>query len=301
MTTTIDTLTAASAERSKARRENWRLLRKRPSFIIGSLIALFWLVCAVFGDSLTPHNPLTYTTKTYLTPRRGNWFGTDEIGRDVFSRVIAGARDVLLVAPPAAVLGVVLGTIIGMVMGYRRGWLDLAFSRIVEASLALPLLLVGLLIVTIGKTSPVLQAITLHNQKLLLILVVALLFTPIVARTVRAAVITERDLDYVTSAKLRGESGLFIMSREILPNIMGPIIVELTVRIGYAIFTLSTLSFLGAGIQRPTPDWGLLIADGRSQLRAGYWWPVTFPALAIATLVIAVNLIADSIQAVYDR
>jgi peptide/nickel transport system permease protein len=114
-------------------------------------------------------------------------------------------------------------------------------------------------------------------------------------------VIGERELDYVTSARLRGESSAFIMGREILPNIMSPIIVELTVRIGYAIFTVSTLSFLGVGLQRPSPDWGLAIADGRDLLRANVWWPVTFPALAIATLVIGVNLIADSIQAVYER
>ena len=105
----------------------------------------------------------------------------------------------------------------------------------------------------------------------------------------------------VRGATQFGESGVFIMSREILPNIMGPIIVELTVRIGYAIFTVSTLSFLGVGIQRPSPDWGLAISDGRDLLRANIWWPITFPALAIATLVVGVNLIADSIQSVYDR
>jgi peptide/nickel transport system permease protein len=198
-------------------------------------------------------------------------------------------------------LGVVLGTFLGMIMGYRRGWIDLLLSRIVESLLALPVILIGLLILTLADTSPFLGAITFHSRKVLVIYVVALLFTPIVARTVRSAVIGERDLDYVTSAKLRGESGRFIMSREILPNIMGPIVVELTVRIGYAIFTVSTLSFLGVGIQRPSPDWGLAISEGRDLLRAGFWWPTTFPALAIATLVIGVNLIADSIQSVYDR
>jgi peptide/nickel transport system permease protein len=208
---------------------------------------------------------------------------------------------VLLVAPAAAVLGVVFGTIIGMIMGYRRGWVDLLFSRVIEALLALPVILIGLLILTLADTSPLLGALTFHSRKLLVIYIVALLFTPIVARTVRSAVIGERELDYVTSAKLRGESGMFIMSREILPNITGPIIVELTVRIGYAIFTVSTLSFLGVGIQRPSPDWGLAISDGRDLLRANIWWPITFPALAIATLVVGVNLIADSIQSVYDR
>jgi peptide/nickel transport system permease protein len=149
---------------------------------------------------------------------------------------------------------------------------------------------VGLLaLVTFGTSRPV------------VILVVAVLFTPIVARTVRAAVIAERDLDYVTSARLRGENNLFIMTREILPNIIGPIIVELTVRIGYAIFTVATLSFLGVGVQPPSPDWGLIISDHYNLMNGGIWWPTLFPALAIASLVIAVNLIADSIQAVTDR
>ena len=301
MNAPVDTLSAATQERRRARRENWSLLRRRPSFIIGSLISLFWVVCAVLGDRITPYDPLRYTTKPTLSPRSGHWFGTDKIGRDILSRVIAGARDVLMVAPAAAVLGVVFGSILGMIMGYRRGWVDLLLSRIIEALLALPVILVGLLILTLADTSPLLGAITLHSRKLLVIYIVALLFTPIVARTVRSAVIGERELDYVTSAKLRGESGVFIMSREILPNVMGPIIVELTVRIGYSIFTVSTLSFLGVGIQRPSPDWGLAISDGRDLLRANIWWPITFPALAIATLVIGVNLIADSIQSVYDR
>lgn len=301
MTAAVDTLSAATRERRTARRENWHLLRRRPSFIIGSLMSLFWIVCAVLGDRITPYNPISYTTKPKLSPRSGHWFGTDKIGRDVFSRVIAGARDVLLVAPAAAVLGVVFGTVLGMIMGYRRGWIDLLLSRVVEALLALPVILIGLLILTLADSSPFLGAITFHSRKVLVIYVVALLFTPIVARTVRSAVIGERELDYVTSAKLRGESGAFIMTREILPNIMGPIVVELTVRIGYAIFTVSTLSFLGVGIQRPSPDWGLAISEGRDLLRAGFWWPTTFPALAIATLVIGVNLMADAIQSVYDR
>jgi peptide/nickel transport system permease protein len=303
VTVPVDTLAAASQERRRARHENWHLLRRRPSFIIGSIVSLFWIICAILGDRITPYDPLRYANSKAVKkpPSAAHWFGTDQIGRDVFSRVLAGARDVLVVAPLAALLGVVFGTILGMIMGYRRGWIDLLLSRIVEALLALPVVLIGLLILTLADTSPLLGAITFHSRKVLVIYVVALLFIPIVARTVRSAVIGESELDYVTSAKLRGESGGFIMSREILPNIMGPIVVELTVRIGYAIFTVSTLSFLGVGIQRPSPDWGLAIFDGSGLLRANVWWPVTFPALGIATLVIGVNLIADAIQSVYSR
>ena len=127
---------------------------------------------------------------------------------------------------------------------------------------------------------------------------VAVLFTPIVTRTIRAAVLAEAQLDYVTSARLRGENGLFVMTREILPNLSGTIVVELTVRIGYAVFTIATLSFLGVGIQRPSPDWGLQIADTYQLIQSGQWWPTLFPGLAIASLVIATNLVADSIEAV---
>jgi peptide/nickel transport system permease protein len=131
--------------------------------------------------------------------------------------------------------------------------------------------------------------------------VVGLLFAPIVARTVRAAVLAEGGLDYVQAARLRGENGVFIMFHEILPNITGPIIVEFTVRIGYAIFTVSTLSFLGVGLQPPSPDWGLQISEEYSMIINGYWWTVLFPSLAIASLVIAANLIADALQAVVER
>jgi peptide/nickel transport system permease protein len=294
-------LQQAAAERKQARRENWRLLRRKPGFLIGSFISLVWIVCAIGERRITPYDPFTDTTTSKLRPNSDHWFGTDKIGRDILSRVMAGARDVLLVAPPAAVLGVILGTILGMVMGYFRGKVDLVLSRFVEAALSLPVVLIGLLVLSLGQTSDLLNTITFHSRKVLVIEVVAILFAPIVARTVRAAVIAERDLDYVTSARLRGESSLFVMTREIFPNILGPIIVELTVRIGYAIFTVSTLTFLGVGVQRPSPDWGLAISEGRDLLQAGIWWPVTFPALAIASLVIGVNLIADSIQSVYER
>ena len=128
----------------------------------------------------------------------------------------------------------------------------------------------------------------------------AVLFTPVVARTVRSAVLAERDLDYVTSSKLRGESSPFVMFREILPNTSGPIVVELTVRVGYAVFTVATLSFLGAGPQPPSPDWGTQVSEAFRSISAGIWWTTVFPAAAIASLVIAANLIADSVQSVLE-
>ena len=277
------------SERRQARRENWRLIRRRPAFVIGVAIVLVWIVCALFGEKIAPHNAFDFRAGTHISPTAKFPFGTDEQGRDVLSRVIVGARDVLKVAPLAALLGVLFGVLLGMVMGYFGGWLDNVLGRIVEAFLALGVLLVALLgVATFGNSSAVVIAI------------VAVLFTPIVARTVRSAVLAERDLDYVTSARLRGESSAFIMFREIAPNVSGPIIVELTVRIGYAVFTIATLSFLGAGPQPPSPDWGVQVSDAFRVISAGIWWTTFFPAAAIGSLVIAVNLIADSVQSVVE-
>ncbi len=280
---------APISERRQARRENLRLIVKRPGFIVGTVISAFWVVCAIFGDAITPKDPLDFRTTVHLKPNSEFLFGTDKSGRDVLSRVMAGSRDVLTVAPLAALIGVVVGTALGLVMGYFGGIIDNVISRIVEAFLSLPVLLIALLAVT-----------TLGKTKLVVITVVSVLFIPVVSRTIRAAVLAERDLDYVTSARLRGESSPFIMFREILPNVRGPIIVELTVRIGYAVFTVATLSFLGAGPQPPSPDWGAQVSDGYGVLSADIWWPTIFPALAIASLVIAVNLIADAVQSVLD-
>ena len=280
---------AGQSQRKLARKENWRLIRRRPSFIIGVLIVSIWVICALFGSLISPFDPLNYRTGLNMSPHWSHLFGTDKGGRDVLSRVIAGARDVLKIAPIAAVLGVIGGVILGMFMGYLRGWFDTVASRIVESFLSLPVVLLGLLAVT-----------TLGNSNWVVIGVVSTLFVPIVARTVRSAVLAETELDYVASAKLRGESTPFIMFREILPNVTGPIIVELTVRIGYAVFTVATLSFLGAGPPPPSPDWGSQVSDNYNSIVSGYWWSTFFPAMAIASLVVATNLIADSVQSVME-
>ena len=278
------------SERAKARRETIRLLIRRPAFIIGNIIVIGWIICAVLGSRITPYDPLNAFGAGHQPPSLQHLMGTDRLGRDVLSRVMVGSRDVLIIAPLAALLGVTAGTILGLVMGYYRGFVDDVLSRIVEAFLALPVILVALLALVVLGTSPV-----------VVIAVVGVLFTPIVARTVRSAVLSERQLDYVTAAKLRGESGWFILSREIFPNVLGPTVVEMTVRFGYAIFTVATLSFLGVGLQPPSPDWGLSVSEEYQNMIAGIWWPTLFPALAIASTVVAVNFIADSLQSVLNE
>jgi peptide/nickel transport system permease protein len=278
------------SERAKARRETLRLLFRRPAFIVGNLVLFGWVICAVLGQRITPYDPFNDFFIGHTPPGPEHLMGTDRLGRDVLSRVMVGARDVLIVAPLAAMVGVVAGTLLGLVMGFYRGIIDDVLSRLIEAFLALPVILVALLTLVVLGSSPV-----------VVVLVVGTLFTPIVARTVRSAVLSERQLDYVTSARLRGESGPFILSREIFPNVLGPTVVEMTVRFGYAIFTVATLSFLGVGLQPPSPDWGLTVAEEYPNMISGIWWPTLFPALAIASTVIAVNLIADSLQSVLNE
>jgi peptide/nickel transport system permease protein len=287
MDPTTVTEPAPVSERAQARRELRRLLFRRPGFLIGSIIIATMVFFAIFGEWIVPYDPFNDFNVGHVPPSPDHWFGTDRLGRDVFSRVVVGARDVFLIAPPAAFIGVAAGTILGLIMGFYRGFVDDVISRIVEAFLSLPVILVALL-----------TLVLLGSSTIVVISVVGILFTPIVARTVRSAVLSEAQLDYVTSARLRGESGLFIMVREIFPNILAPIVVEMTIRFGYAIFTVATLSFLGVGIQPPSPDWGLSISDEYANMISGIWWPTFFPAMAIAITVIAVNLIADALQSV---
>jgi peptide/nickel transport system permease protein len=267
---------------------SWRLLLRRPTFLIGVAILLFWIVCALFSNAIAPHDPLAQELlATNHPPSAAHWFGTDQLGRDVLSRVIAGSRTILLIAPLATLLGTVLGTALGLLMGYLGGVVDILVSRIVEAVLALPLVIVAFMfVVALGPSPPV------------IIVVVGFVFTPLIARTVRSAVLVESQLDYLSSARLLGERSPHIMFVEILPNVLPTILVEFTVRLGYAIFTVATLSFLGFGVQPPTPDWGADIASNYGVLPAGYWWMTLFPAIAIASLVIAINLVTDSIEQV---
>ncbi|MGH3283614.1 MAG: ABC transporter permease [Streptosporangiaceae bacterium] len=267
---------------------SWRLLLRKPTFGVGAAIALFWIVCAIFGHSFAPDNPLAQQLlSANVAPSGAHWFGTDPLGRDMLSRIIVGARDILVITPLATILGTVLGTALGLAMGYFGGTFDLIASRIVEAVLALPGFIIAFLF--LAAVGPSTGSV---------IVIIGIVFTPLIARTVRAAVLAERHLDYLSAARLLGENPARVMFSEILPNVMPAILVEFTVRLGYAVFTVATLSFLGFGVQPPTPDWGGDIAANYVYLTAGYWWETLFPAMAIASLVIAVNLITDSIEQV---
>ena len=278
------------AERRRRRQEFLRALVRSKTFVVGAIILAFWVLDAIFWRAIVPHDPLAVgPTDTLKAPGGGHLFGTDNLGRDVFSRVLAGSATVLEIAPAATLLGLVAGTAVGLITGFYRGWVDDVVSRIVDAFLAFPLIVIAVLVLaSLGRTT------------LNIILVIGIIFTPLIARTVRSAVLVEREREYVAAARLRGERGIRIMLWEILPNITGPILVEATVRLAYAIFTAASISFLGLGLQDPSPDWGLQIANGRAFLQVA-WWMVIFPAAALATLVVGVNLVADGLKRVVEE
>ena len=278
-------------EAQLARRETLGQLVRSKTFLVGASMVLFWVFWALAGSRLTPHDPLSQSPDILAGLSKHHWFGTDQLGRDVLSRVLAGSSDTLQVAPLATLLGIAGGTTVGLVTGYFLGIVDETISRVVDAVLALPLIVIA-----------VTALVALGSSKVTLIVVIGVVFTPIVSRTVRAAVLGERELEYVQAARLRGERAPYVMFVEILPNVMGPIIVEATVRLGYAIFAVAGLTFLGFGVQPPSPDWSLQIADNYQLLNTGtYEWTVLFPGLAIASLIVGVNLIADGLQQVLDR
>jgi len=286
-TTSIDSPETAPASTVSAPRViALRALLHSPSFVAGVLIVAWWIVCAIAGPWFAPHDPYASDPlRSLLPPGPGHWCGTDGIGRDICSRVIVGARDILTVAPLATLVGTLAGAALGLVTGYFTGWIGTLVARALDAVLALPLVIVALFVLA-----------ALGGSTLAVVLVIGVTFAPLVARTVRAAVLEERNLDYVAAARLRGARAPYVMFAEILPNVWPPIVVEATVRLGYAIFAVATLSFLGFGIEPPSADWGLALSESYTLLAGGAWWTVAFDAAAIASLVVGVNFIADGVR-----
>jgi peptide/nickel transport system permease protein len=282
----------AEQEAKARRRERLRFLLRKPSFVLGSLISTIWLACAFFGEAIAPQDPFVQDPVNKLQePSAAHWFGTDNLGRDVFSRVIVGARLIVLVALGATILATILGTALGLLAGYYKGWADEAIMRTADVFMSIPTIVLALLITSVVTS----------KSMWVLIFIIALVFTPIVARVVRAASLGETELDYVSSARLRTEKTPHILFREVLPNILPSLLVEFTVRLGYAIFAIATLSFLGSGASPESPDWGTQVATHRGFLNGLNISATLFPALAIASLSIGVNLLQDALNEAFER
>jgi peptide/nickel transport system permease protein len=288
-----DATRGTADELHRARREQRRDLLRSRTFLAGAAIVAFWVLCTTFGGLVAPHDPLAADLHdTLAPPSLDHWFGTDRLGRDSFARVMEGGREILILAPAAALLATVVGTTLGLVTGFRRGVVDDVLSRVFEALLALPVVVFGaVLLAALGSSRPA------------IVVAVAIPLSPIVARSVRAAVLAERELEYVDAARTRTESSGYIMVREVLPNVRAVVLVEFVVRVAYAVFAIATLGFVGLGVQPPTPDWGRQIFEHYSLLGGGLLgiWAVAFPVVAIASLVIGISLIVDGVTEVIDR
>lgn len=281
----------SNAERKSIRAERLKLLRRNKAFLVGAFILGFWLLIAAFGSLIAPY---AYDAMDFAAvskkPSGTYWLGTNKLGQDVFSRILAGTQLIVWMSFTATALGTIVGGSLGLAAGYFKGWFDIILMRLLEAISAIPVLIVALLAIAAldGQSS----GITVG--------VIGFVFAPNIARTVRAAVLSESELEYVAAARLRAERTPHILFREILPNVLPPIIVEFTVRLGYAIFAIATLSFLGAGVEAGSPNWGSQISENWAYIFSNIWWPTLFPAIAIATLAVSVNLISDGLLEVFE-
>jgi peptide/nickel transport system permease protein len=266
------------------------LLLRNPTSLIGVTIILFWVVIAVIAPLIAPYGINEIDRgQVWKAASSKHLMGTDNLGRDIFSRVLVGARLMVTLPTVSVACAVMVGTTIGLLSGYRGGWVDEIIMRLMDVVMAFPLLMLYLMIiVAVGASATnVVLAITVASS-------------PGIARLARGLALDLRNREFVAAAKMRGEPTVYILFREILPNMFEPILVDALVRIGYAAFAVSALGFLGLGVPEPHPDWGRMVSNARTALIITPTAPL-FPAFAIASLVIAFNLLADGLSEVANR
>lgn len=259
----------------------------QPLAVIGATLVAAWLVVAVLAPYLAPHDPLAQSAEAFAAPSSEHLFGTDELGRDVFSRVLYGARISLPLGLLLVVLAAAIGGILGGLAGYFRGWTDGVVMRTTDLVFAFPAIILAMVVT--AALGP-----GLTNAVLALVIVA----WPSYARVVRSLVLSVADSEYVWATRLLGSSSRRTLVREVLPNVVGPVLVLATLDVGNAILLLSGLSFLGLGAQPPDPEWGSMVATGTQFFQ--FWWIGTFPGLAIFSAVLAFNFIGDSLRDVFD-
>ena len=266
---------------------------------VGLAIVLFWVIVAVFAPFFTQYTPLEQDWKApNQGPSSSHILGTDELGRDLWSRLIYGARVILVQMPitenfwipgGTALWGVIVALIVGMTLGllggYYGGWIDEIIMRLLDAMMAVPIILLYMIIMA-----------ALGASAINVVIAITIVGTPGIARLVRSLTLDIRTREYIRAAETRGESPWHIMFVEILPNARGPIIIDAMLRVGYAIFAMGTLGFLGLGIPPPSPDWGSMVAKGREFILTGSPWATLWPCIAIASLVVGLNLLADGLR-----
>jgi len=284
-------VTEAPAAPSSRRRwvETLRLLARNPMAITSSLVLLGLVSVALLGDRITPYNPLAQSIPDRLqAPSAEHWFGTDELGRDVLSRVLDGASVSLQVGFVAVGISLVAGSLIGLMAGYYGRWLDDGLMRFMDVLFAFPAILLAIVVVAVlgpGITNAMIA--------------IGIVYTPIFARIARASSLSVREEVYVRAARSSGGGDLRIMARHVLPNIAAPLIVQTSLSLAFAILSEAALSFLGLGVQPPDPSWGRMLSEGRSFIEQA-WWMALFPGLAIFVVVLAFNVLGDALRDVLD-
>ena len=249
-------------------------------------MVLFWIIVAIFAPLLAPYPPNAndFLALADPTPSAAHWLGTDNQGRDILSRIIWGARTALTVAPIALTLAYIIGSALGLIAGYYGGWIDALLARISDVILSFPVIVLYLVILA-----------NFGASALNIILAVTLTAAPQVARILRGLTLEIRQRDYVAAAQLRGESALYIMTVEILPNARATLIVHACLRMGYTIIAIGVLGFLGLGLPPPDPDWGGMVKDTYTMLSV-FPHMAIFPSIAISSLVVGFNLLADGVR-----
>jgi peptide/nickel transport system permease protein len=282
---------ASLARESKSSRHwlIWRQLRRQRAALVGGTILALLVLSSVFANILAPFDPTDQIPQASLhSPSRQFLLGTDVFGRDIFSRILYGGRISLRIGLISVIIAASFGIVLGLIAGYFGNWIDGLIMRLMDMLLALPGLLLALVIVAVLGPS-------ITN----VMLAVGASIVPVFTRVVRGSVLAAREQPYVEAALVAGCPVGLILRRHILPNIVAPVIVLATLNIGLAIIIGASLSYLGVGVQPPTPEWGAMLSDGRDYLR-GQWWIATFPGLAIFVTVLSMNLLGDGLREALD-
>lgn len=269
-----------------------------PAGLAGAVIVTVLVAVAILAPVIAPFDPLHVSILDKLAaPDDSFWFGTDQSGRDVFSRVIWGSRASLIVSAGAVIIGLSVAIPIGLLAGfYSGGWFEQATMRVLEAVSAIPTLIWGIALVGIfGVRSAVWGPLTVTNEEKLLVLL-GLLYVPTLARLTYTSAIIESRTNYVAARRLQGASGLRIMFSDVLPNCLSPLIVQATLLLAIGIIIEAAISFVGLGVQPPTPSWGNMLSSAREYLLSGEWWLSVFPGAAISLTVVGFNLLGDGLR-----
>ncbi len=265
------------------------VLRQNPVTLIAFTLLAALIVCAVFGPALVPYDPLASSNTILQPPSAAHWFGTDHLGRDVFSRVIVATRLDMAISIGAVALSFVAGSILGCIAGYWGGWFDSIISRGLDMIMAFPLFVLAMgIVAALGNT--------VEN----VIYATAVINTPFYARVVRAEVNIRREAGFVQAAKLAGNSDYRIVAMHIFPNALPPMMVQVSLNMGWAVLNAAGLSFIGLGVRPPTPEWGIMVAEGANYIISGEWWLALFPGLWLMLAVFTFNLLGDGLRDMVD-